>query len=58
MKATTIAPPKKYRLQEFANKITKGLSCFKILLLRTVHVELNPIEHVCGIAKRAVATQT
>lgn len=56
-KAATIAPPKKYRVQELSDKVTEGLFCIKVLFVPMAHPELSTIFHVRAIVKRTVPSQ-
>jgi hypothetical protein len=53
-----VTPPPKYLAQELVEKFESGDFNIKILMLPVAHLELNPIEHVWGIVKRTVGSQS
>jgi hypothetical protein len=53
-----VTPPPSTFAQELADKFESGDVNIKILTLPVADPELNPIEHVWGIVKRTVASQT
>ena len=51
-----LAPPKKYLVQELADKFSSRQFHIKIIFLPVAHPELNPIEMIWGTVKRAVSS--
>ena len=57
IRARSIYPSPKYKIQKIADEFSSEDFCIKILFLPVAHPELNPIELVWGNIKRAVASR-